>query len=244
LSGSKFNTLLSIGSTAGHSVRKKHVHDCKQLLGATANSAHHNQVTLADLIQISPQEFEKPSAQAIEDNINAKYADKVIHKIGLCLGLYDILSTSEGLIGHGTGIVNVNVDFRLIVFRPFKGEILQGRITTNSELGIRVSLEFFDDIVVPGPHMLFENTTFNAEEDAWVWTTDDGHQLFFDRNETVRLRVEAETWTDLSPEKTNPNQDEAEEEYRRSPYQITASMQQSGLGPLLWWDQGEEAAEE
>ena len=196
------------------------------------------------MIQISPQDFEKPSAQALEDNINAKYADKVIHKHGLCLGLFDILSTSEGLIGHGTGIVNVNVDFRLIVFRPFRGEILQGRITANNFEGIRISMDFFDDIWVPGPHMLFDNTKYNATEEAWVWTTDEGHELFFDRNETVRFRVEAETWTDLSPEKQTPPGEEAEEEARPSPYQITASMQQSGLGPLLWWDQSEEIAEE
>jgi len=32
----------------------------------------------------------------------------VIQKIGLCICLYDLLSASEGLIGHGTGLVNVN----------------------------------------------------------------------------------------------------------------------------------------
>ena len=34
--------------------------------------------------------------------------DKVIQKIGLCICLYDILKASDGLIGHGTGIANVN----------------------------------------------------------------------------------------------------------------------------------------
>lgn len=33
---------------------------------------------------------------------------QVIQKIGLCISLYDVLWTSEGLIGHGTGLVNVN----------------------------------------------------------------------------------------------------------------------------------------
>ena len=33
---------------------------------------------------------------------------KIIQKIGLCLYVYDVLSASDGLIGHGTGIVNVN----------------------------------------------------------------------------------------------------------------------------------------
>ena len=35
-------------------------------------------------------------------------AFQVIQEIGLCICLYDILSASDGLIGHGTGIVNVN----------------------------------------------------------------------------------------------------------------------------------------
>jgi hypothetical protein len=67
-----------------------------------------SQTKIADLVQIAPDDFRKRSVVAIEDNINAKYANKVIQKIGLCIGLYDLLWTSEGLIGHGTGLVNVN----------------------------------------------------------------------------------------------------------------------------------------
>ena len=33
---------------------------------------------------------------------------QVVQKVGLCICVYDILSASDGLIGHGTGIVNVN----------------------------------------------------------------------------------------------------------------------------------------
>ncbi|CAD0105883.1 unnamed protein product, partial [Aureobasidium uvarum] len=212
-------------------------------------------VTIADLIQISPQDFEKRSAQAIEDNINAKYADKVIHRIGLCVALYDILQTSEGLIGHGTGIVNVNVDFRMIVFRPFKGEILMGKILSASDMGVRISMGFFDDIFVPAPGMLFDPAKYIKTEDGewvWVWESSPENLLYFDVNEMVRFRVEAETWTDLSPEK-QPAPGEEVEVYRRSPYEITvslwtsASMQLSGLGPALWWvepDAEEEAAED
>jgi hypothetical protein len=66
------------------------------------------QTPIADLVQIHPEDFNKEASQAIEDNINAKYANKVIQKIGLCICLFDLLSASEGLIGHGTGLVNVN----------------------------------------------------------------------------------------------------------------------------------------
>ena len=33
---------------------------------------------------------------------------QVIQKIGLCICVYDVVSASDGLIGHGTGIVNIN----------------------------------------------------------------------------------------------------------------------------------------
>ncbi len=59
-------------------------------------------------MQIAPDDFRKQSHVAIEDNINSKYANKVVQKIGLCICLWDILWTSEGLIGQGDGMVNVN----------------------------------------------------------------------------------------------------------------------------------------
>ncbi|KAL8730255.1 MAG: hypothetical protein Q9181_004722, partial [Wetmoreana brouardii] len=146
---------------------------------------------------ISPEDFQKPSAESIEDNINAKYANRVIQKIGLCICLYDILTASDGLIGHGTGIVNVNVEFRLVVFRPFKGEIVAGRISTASQDGMRIALDFFDDIFVPST-LLFPDSTFNDQEQCWVWSNE-GQEYFYDKTDWVRFRVEQEHWTDLSP---------------------------------------------
>jgi hypothetical protein len=66
------------------------------------------QSTIQDLIQIKPQDFGKPSVEAIKDAINDKYSNKIVPGVGLCIALWDLLSTTEGLIGHGTGLVNVN----------------------------------------------------------------------------------------------------------------------------------------
>lgn len=66
------------------------------------------QTKIADLVQIHPSDLERGHAQVIEDNINAKYANKVIQKIGLCICMYDLLSASDGLIGNGDGLVSVN----------------------------------------------------------------------------------------------------------------------------------------
>lgn len=42
------------------------------------------------------------------ESSSANSCSKVIQKIGLCIAFYDLLESSDGLIGHGTGLVNVN----------------------------------------------------------------------------------------------------------------------------------------
>ena len=68
------------------------------------------------MVVIKPQDFSKPTAEAIEDEINAKYANKVVYNIGLCICLYDLLKVSEGLIGYGNGSANVHGGFIFFFF--------------------------------------------------------------------------------------------------------------------------------
>lgn len=89
---------------------------------------------------------------------------------GLCICLYDILYCGKALIRHGDGCAYLPVKFRLIVFRPFIGEILTGKIQSLSHLGMKgfifrnnkpfnlkiVSMGFFDDIFIP-KGLLWEN---------------------------------------------------------------------------------------
>ncbi|KAH8593688.1 RNA polymerase III subunit Rpc25 [Bisporella sp. PMI_857] len=195
---------------------------------------------VADLVQIEPKDFIPGQSlyQAIEDNINAKYANRVIQKIGLCICLYDLTSASDGLVGNGTGLVSVNVEFRLVVFRPFSGEIIMGRISSSTDAGIHLKTHFFDEIFVP-KNRLPEGAKYSADEDCWKWFVDD-EPLYFDNQETVRFRVEQEQWHDQTPK--GPA-DQENNDQPQSPYKIIASMEDAGLGPCLWWDntnQGEE----
>jgi DNA-directed RNA polymerase III subunit RPC8 len=155
------------------------------------------QTTIQDLIQIKPQDFAKPSAQAIKDVVNEKYSNKIVPGIGLCICMWDLISATEGLIGHGTGLVNVNIEFRMTVFRPFRGEILYGRIKTSNNEGIIIDLDFTSEVFVPCQN-LFENSSFSNAEDVWVWNSD-GTELFFDKTEPVLFRVEKEEWIDQRP---------------------------------------------
>ncbi|KAK8089077.1 RNA polymerase III subunit Rpc25 [Apiospora hydei] len=191
---------------------------------------------IADLVQIAPAQFEKHSRVAIEDNINAKYSNRVIQKIGLCICMYDLLWASEGLIGHGTGLVNVNVEFRLIVFRPFKGETILGRISSATPEGINIRTDFFEEIFVSYKE-LPESCEFNHNAQLWTWVVDDD-RMYYDKNEPVRLSVIDEVWHDQVPESTA--EDAVEQAKKISPYSIQGTMMKEGLGVCIWWDDTEE----
>ena len=66
------------------------------------------QTTISDVIQISPSDFNKPSAHALEDNIHKKYANKVVQNVGLCISFWDFLKVSDGQIIGGNPNVQVN----------------------------------------------------------------------------------------------------------------------------------------
>ncbi|EMR72369.1 hypothetical protein MGN70_002955 [Eutypa lata] len=187
---------------------------------------------IADLVQIAPSQFDKQSQISIEHNINAKYSNRVIQKIGLCICLYDLLWASEGHIGHGDGMVNVNVEFRMIVFRPFKGETILGKISSATPDGIHIRTDFFEEIFIPYKE-LPENTEYVHNEQAWTWVVD-GEPMYYDKNEMVRLQVIDESWTDQIPD--SAEQEAVDKAKKSSPYNIQGTMLKEGLGVCLWWD--------
>ena len=91
----------------------------------------------------------------------------------------------------------VTVEFRMTVFRPFRGEIIYGRIKSSNEEGIILDLEFTSEVFVPYQN-LPENSSFSKAEMVWIWNSE-GTELFFDKGEPVLFRVEHEEWYDQRP---------------------------------------------
>ena len=60
------------------------------------------------------------------------------------------------------------VKFRMVVFRPFVGEVLVGRLLSSNKEGLRVSLDFFGDVIIP--NSLFPSPcSFNMHDGLWTW---------------------------------------------------------------------------
>ncbi|SPO23779.1 related to RPC25 - DNA-direcred RNA polymerase III, 25 KD subunit [Ustilago trichophora] len=167
---------------------------------------------IEDTISVHPSSFGQPSLTSISDQINIKYANKILVDVGLCISLFDILSCSEGKVRFGDGFLYYHVTFRLVVFRPFTQEVLTAKIKSSDESGIRITLGFFDDVYVPS-HLIPKPCAFDHQERAWFWLyearteqiaadpllSQQEERMYLDNGEIVRFTVESDAFYDGEP---------------------------------------------
>ncbi|KAG0681161.1 DNA-directed RNA polymerase III subunit rpc25 [Pichia californica] len=198
------------------------------------------QLTLiSDLIRIPPHLFNLPRELSIKQELNVKHANKIIPKLGLVISIFDLIEYDTGLFRPGDGAMYVTVKCRLLVFKPFVGEIIQGWIEKCTADGIKLNIGFFNDIFIPKA-LLFENSHFSIDENAWIWKMDEDTTLYLDVNEKINFRIEEEIFTNVKPkgpisviENTTNSENEKEQ---TPPYAIIASCQTDGMGCCSWWE--------
>ncbi|XP_031391704.1 DNA-directed RNA polymerase III subunit RPC8 [Punica granatum] len=179
--------------------------------------------------------------KAVRHELEGLFLDKVIAKLGLCVSVYDIRSINGGFIFPGDGAPTYTVRCRLIMFRPFVGEIIDAKLKDYDENSLRLSLGFFDDICIP-PHLLPTPSHFwpdpeNGNRRRWVWEyqTDDENQTsgsMFAIDEigaTIRFKVQSISYPSIPLEQPNSSKPFA-------PMVVTGSIDNDGLGPLSWWE--------
>ncbi|KAK7061107.1 DNA-directed RNA polymerase III complex subunit Rpc25 [Paramarasmius palmivorus] len=130
-----------------------------------------NLAIIKDTIPIHPSAFGITPTQALAAQLNKKYANKVLHDVGLCISVFDITEAGEGKVRYGDGFLWYRVVFRMVVFRPFIGEVLVGKVKSSDPESIRVSLGFFDDIYIPSIY-LPQPSTFDPTERSHFWLPD------------------------------------------------------------------------
>nr|CAG4637344.1 EOG090X0DHL [Ceriodaphnia reticulata]SVE73189.1 EOG090X0DHL [Ceriodaphnia reticulata] len=191
-------------------------------------------------VRVPAEKFNRDIDQAISEELNLKFANKVVLNVGLCIALWDITKRGESFILPGDSGHHTKVEFRYVVFRPFMEQVLVGRIKNCDKESVQVSLGFFDDIFIPAENL--QNTSrFDETEHAWIWEyeSEEGkHDLFMDTGEEIRFKVVAEDFSDTTP--SGPSNEATDvssdcKENKRMSYRITASINESGLGLLTWW---------
>uniref|UniRef100_A0A0D9X4N4 DNA-directed RNA polymerase subunit n=1 Tax=Leersia perrieri TaxID=77586 RepID=A0A0D9X4N4_9ORYZ len=126
-------------------------------------------------LPMPPHLLNRPLVDAIKAELERLFLDKVVANLGLCA------SVEGGFIFPGEGCSTYKVSFRLLMFRPFVGEVLVGKISGYDEKGLHVSLDFFSDICIPGH--LMQYGTARALDGRWMLKTEDGDGLYLDMDD-------------------------------------------------------------
>lgn len=138
--------------------------------------------------------------QVIIEQIEIKYVNKVIPNVGLGIAFFDYVSVGEPYLYPAAGSAIRLVVFRLVVFRPFIGEVITGRVTRMSKDGLAVSIDFFDDITISGAQ-LQNPSTYDPVKNQWTWVYDDGENqtpFVTEVGDQVRFKVRSVSFTSLT----------------------------------------------
>ena len=206
------------------------------------------ELKLADSVRISPAFFDRKTNIVIQDEIHARYVNKVISGHGLCICLRGIDNISESKIYHGDGAAFVRVTFRLILFKPYKDEILVGKINSCDQSSVNVTIDFFDNIIIPKEN-LQQPSIWDAQEKCWKWQYEDDNgtssDLYLDKEREIVVRV-----TDIIfhrqklPPLVNNNNDNTTHNKNKNitpteqipTMKVIATIDGQGLGLKDWWD--------
>ncbi|KAJ8094275.1 DNA-directed RNA polymerase III complex subunit Rpc25 [Marasmius tenuissimus] len=218
-----------------------------------------NLAILKDTVAIHPSDFGVPPAEALIAELNKKYANRVLHDVGLCVCVFDLTEAGEGKVRYGDGFLWYKVVFRMVVFRPFNSEVIVGKVKSSDQESIRVSLGFFDDIYIPAIY-LPQPCAFDPNERSFFWLPDSdlttthemldtpvAERMYIDQGEVIRVRVESDEFYDDEPGPPKAQDGvPVDIQRRRAPFSIVCSIAEQGLGPTAWWggQQGEDAVME
>ncbi|EDR07509.1 uncharacterized protein LACBIDRAFT_250573 [Laccaria bicolor S238N-H82] len=212
---------------------------------------------IKDTLSVHPSNFGVPPDEALIAEINKKYANRVLHDLGLCVCLFDLVQAGEGKVRYGDGFLWYKVVFRMVVFRPFTSEVIIAKVKSSDEDGIRLTIGFFDDMHIPAAY-LPQPSAFDPNERAHFWLpsppsppSSPSHttsapslldslvssRMYIDQGEILRVRVEADQFCDdePGPQKFVEGVGAEAKGRVRAPYNVVCSIAEQGLGPVAWW---------
>nr|XP_010940914.1 DNA-directed RNA polymerase II subunit RPB7 isoform X4 [Elaeis guineensis] len=116
-------------------------------------------ITLERNMQLQPRHF----GPHLRDKLVAKLMKDVegtcSGRHGFVVAITNVEDIGKGLIREGTGFVTFPVKYQCVVFRPFKGEILEAVVTMVNKMG------FFAEA---GPVQIFVSNHVKIQKDSEV----------------------------------------------------------------------------
>jgi DNA-directed RNA polymerase III subunit RPC8 len=157
-----------------------------------------------DTLAVEPRFMHGGEMRTLRREIKRRFVNAVVPDVGLAVGLHDVEEVRKAIVYPGRGEAHMPVVFRLIVFRPFEGEVIDGFVCAADPTGITISLIFFDQIHVPADLMAPPDCStpeYDRETNSWSTERSDGARLTYDLRLPCRFRIHKIVFNEESSEK-------------------------------------------
>jgi DNA-directed RNA polymerase subunit E'/Rpb7 len=206
----------------------------------------------------SPRRSNDGLLAAVEAAIAAKYSFKAIpgHHC-LCVGVAEVTRVGLARLTPGSPSAWVGATFSLLVMRPRLHERLKGRIAKQDNTGVFVTMDFFSHVFVPA-HLLKDPSEYDPARRRWLYVPEDepdadaGASQTTNKEPAARQFAPYEDGSEVVFSVHSVVEPQAvEHDATKRPGQVPAptppavhvlgSFVDPGLGPVSWFDFGENA---
>jgi DNA-directed RNA polymerase II subunit RPB7 len=86
--------------------------------------------SLKHQILLHPSFFGASIKQFVKQKLHEEVEGTCLGKFGFIIAIASVENIGRGKIQEGSGMAEYNVDYKAILFRPFKGEVMDAQVVT------------------------------------------------------------------------------------------------------------------
>lgn len=103
-------------------------------------------VTVRDIVRIPPSEFHKPIEEAALAHLRKASENVLDRDIGLMIAVIGIEDIGQGRLMPGDGATYHQVVYKVLVFKPIRGELIEGNVVELMDFGAFVRIGPLDGL--------------------------------------------------------------------------------------------------
>ena len=103
-------------------------------------------VTVKDVVRIPPSQFNKPIEEAAMVHLRKQHENVLDRDIGLMIAVIDIDDIGQGRLMPGDGATYHAVTYRVLVFKPLRGELVEGNVVELMDFGAFIRMGPLDGL--------------------------------------------------------------------------------------------------
>lgn len=103
-------------------------------------------VTVRDVVRIPPKEFGSPIEEAAMVHLRKQHENVLDRDVGLMIAVIGIDDIGQGRLMPGDGATYHSVTYKVLVFKPIRGELVEGNVVELMDFGAFIRMGPLDGL--------------------------------------------------------------------------------------------------